>query len=275
LPSLPAPGILHELRKHFGLLGDYFAQYGKVRLSYRGDFLISIATSFAATIFSLAFVWVLFSRIPRLAGWRFEEVFFLCGFAMIPYGLFNILSLNIYEFGNTYIIEGQFDRILLRPISSLFQVLFEAFRLESLQEVITGFFVIAWAARRLGISWNATNLALLVLWSVCGAVIYVSFFLLLSTLSFWFEDRIGIHPPAWNLIAFGRYPLTLYSQWIRFVLSWIVPFGFATFYPSARLLGRSEFHSYAPFIPLVAACCLAITITAWRLGTRHYSSTGS
>jgi ABC-2 type transport system permease protein len=275
LPSPPAPAILHELRKHFGLLGDYFAQYGKVQLSYRGDFLISIATSFAATIFSLWFVVVLFSKIPRLAGWRFEEVLFLYGFAMIPYGLFNILSLNIYEFGNTYIIEGQFDRILLRPISSLFQVLFEAFRLESLQEVIAGFFAIAWAVRRLRIPWNGADLALLLFWSLCGAVIYVSFFLLLSTLSFWFEDRIGVHPPAWNLIAFGRYPLTLYSQWIRFVLSWVVPFGFATFYPSVRLLGRSEFRSYAPLIPLVAACCFAIMMTAWRMGTRRYSSTGS
>ncbi len=275
MPDTPPRGALHEWRKHAGLLGDYFAQYAKVRLGYRGDFLISIATSFAATIFSLAFVVVLFSKIPRLAGWRFEEVLFLYGFAMIPYGLFNIFSLNIYEFSNTYIIEGQFDRVLLRPISSLFQILFEAFRLESLQEVITGFFAVAWASARLGLSWTFGNVALLLFWAACGGVIYISFFLLLSTLSFWFEDRIGVHPPVWNLIAFGRYPLTLYSPFIRFTLSWIIPFGFATFYPSVRLLGRPEFRSYAPLIPLVAGGCMAITLAAWRLGTRHYSSTGS
>ena len=54
---------------------------------------------------------------------------------------------------------------------------------------------------------------------------------MLSCASFWFEDRIGLHPPAWNLLAFGRYPLTIYSGGIQFFLSWIVPFGFATFYP--------------------------------------------
>jgi ABC-2 type transport system permease protein len=257
------------------LLGAYFGQYAKVRVSYRGDFFISIATSFAATMFSLAFVVVLFSKIPQLAGWRFEEVLFLYGFSLIPYGLFNILSANLYDFGNNYIIEGKFDRVLLRPISSLFQVLFETFRLESFQEIITGTFVVIWAARRLHISWTVADFGRFVFWGLCGGVIYVAIFLLLTTVSFWFEDRIGIHPPVWNVIAFGRYPLSIYSGAIQFVLSWIIPFGFASFYPSVRLLGRSEFRAYAPLIPVVAAVCLTLAIVTWNFGTRHYSSTGS
>ena len=263
------------MRRHLQLLGAYFTQYAKVRISYRGDFLISAATSFAATVFYLAFVVVLFSKIPRLAGWSFEEVLFLYGFSLIPYGLFNVLSMNLYDFGNNYIIEGKFDRVLLRPISSLFQVLFETFRIESLQEVATGLFAVWWAARRLGIHWTGVDAALVLLWSLCGGVIYVSIFLLLSTVSFWFEDRIGVHPPVWNLIAFGRYPLSIYSGVIQFVLSWIIPFGFASFYPSVRLLGRAEFRAYAPLAPVVAAACLTITILVWNFGTRHYASTGS
>ncbi len=38
------------------LLGKYFAQYLKVRVSYRGDFLIGLVTSLAATLFSFGFV---------------------------------------------------------------------------------------------------------------------------------------------------------------------------------------------------------------------------
>ena len=125
-------GFLDATQRHFGLFFDYFSQYAKVRVSYRGDFFISLATSFAATIFALSFVVVLFQKVPQLAGWRFEEVLFLYGFSLIPYGIFNIISLNLYEFGSNYIIEGKFDRVLLRPISSLFQVLFETFRIESL-----------------------------------------------------------------------------------------------------------------------------------------------
>jgi ABC-2 type transport system permease protein len=268
-------GILREIHRHLALLSAYFSQYAKVRVSYRGDFFISLATSIAATVFSLGFVIVLFQKAPQLKGWRFDEVLFLYGFSMIPYGLFNVLSLNLYDFGNTYIMEGKFDRVLLRPISSLFQVLFEVFRIESLQEIVTGSVVVWYASRHLDLHWTALDFTMLFIWAISGGVIYVSVFLFLSTFSFWFEDRIGIHPPFWNLIAFGRYPLSIYSGFIQFLLSWIIPFGFASFYPTAWMLRREEFARYTPLAPLVAAACLTIAILAWNFGSRRYTSTGS
>jgi ABC-2 type transport system permease protein len=194
---------------------------------------------------------------------------------MIPFGLFNVLSMNLYEFGSTYIIEGKFVRVLLRPVSSLFQVLFEAFRIESFQEVFTGLVVVLWAAQRFHYHWTVLGIIELIFFAVCGGIIYMAVFLALTTVSFFMEDRIGLHPPAWNLLAFGRYPLSIYSGPIQFFLSWIIPFGFATFYPSVRLLGRPEFHHHAPLIPVVAAVSLGIAIFAWNQGVRRYSSTGS
>ncbi|MGA8072844.1 MAG: ABC-2 family transporter protein [Candidatus Acidiferrales bacterium] len=274
-PPAARSGIFREIHRHVALLSAYFSQYAKVRVSYRGDFFISLATSFAATLFSLGFVVILFEKAPLLKGWRFEEVLFLYGFSLIPYGLFNVLSLNLYDFGNNYIMEGKFDRVLLRPISSLFQVLFEVFRIESLQEIVTGSVVVWYAARHLHIHWTVFDLTMLFIWALSGGVIYVSVFLFLSTFSFWFEDRIGIHPPFWNLIAFGRYPLSIYSGFIQFLLSWIIPFGFASFYPTAWLLRRAQFARYTPLAPLVAAACLTIAILAWNFGSRRYTSTGS
>ena len=265
--SLPAGDVAEEkiglaalvaaAKRHVLLFFDYFAQYAKVRVSYRGDFFISLGTSFAATIFGLGFV------------------LFLYGFSLIPYGIFNIVSMNLYDFGNNFIIEGKFDRVLLRPISSLFQVLFETFRIESLQEVATGIFCLWWASRRLGLAWTPAKFAMLFFFGVCAAVIYVSIFLLLSTVSFWFEDRIGVHPPVWNVIAFGRYPLSIYSGAVQFFLCWIIPFGLASFYPSVRMLGRTVHPEYAPLVPVVALVFLTLAISVWNIGTRHYSSTGS
>jgi ABC-2 type transport system permease protein len=268
-------GFLDATQRHFGLFFDYFSQYAKVRVSYRGDFFISLATSFAATICALSFVVVLFQKVPQLAGWRFEEVLFLYGFSLIPYGIFNIISLNLYEFGSTYIIEGKFDRVLLRPISSLFQVLFETFRIESFQEVATGVFCMWWATRHLGLAWTPTKVAMLFLFGLCAGIIYISVFLMLSTVSFWFEDRIGVHPPVWNVMAFGRYPLSIYSGVVQFFLCWIIPFGLASFYPSVRMLGRTISPQYAPLVPVVAVVFLTIAISLWNFGTHHYSSTGT
>src|SRR3984957_5269363 len=262
-------------RRHTLLFADYFTQYAKVRIGYRGDFVVSLLTSFAATIFQIAFVVVLFEKAPQLGGWRFEEVLFLYGFALIPYGLFNVISMNLYDFGNNYIIEGKFDRILLRPISSLFQVLFETFRIESFQEVATGIFCMVWAAHRLGIVWTPARLAMLLFFGICAGIIYISIFLMLSTVSFWFEDRIGVHPPVWNVIAFGRYPLSIYSPVVQFFLCWVVPFGLASFYPSVKLLGRAAPPECARWARVVAVFFSPLPLSFWIFGPRHYSSTGS
>jgi ABC-2 type transport system permease protein len=265
---------MQSLRLHAGLFGEYFAQYLKVRVGYRADFLVSLATSTAANLFAFAVVLILFQR-ATLPGWRFEEIVFLYGFSLIPYGLFNVLSMNLYEFGNTHIMEGKFDRVLLRPVNSLFQVLFENFRIESFFEAFTGVVIVIWASVHMHIHWRVESVLLLILFSVCGGIIYVSIFLLLSTFSFWFEDRVGVHPPFWNLLAFGRYPMSIYAGYIQFFLSWIVPFGFATFYPGARLLAHGDFRHSAALIPVVAIVCATVAIFAWSRGVRHYSSTGS
>jgi len=61
----------HKLgvRSYLSLFREYFYHYLIMRVSHRGDFLIGLATSFAATISSLGFVLVLFRRIRSwLAG---------------------------------------------------------------------------------------------------------------------------------------------------------------------------------------------------------------
>lgn len=263
------------MKRHWMLFINYFAQYAKVRMAYQGDFFIAVGTSFTATVLGFGFVLVLFSKIPNLKGWSFYELLFLYGFSLIPLGFFNVLSMNLYQFGEVYIIQGKFDRILLRPIHSMFQVLFETFRLESLQEVITGVLVISYCSHRLHLWWSAEDAGLAVLLILCGAVIYISTFLLLTTVSFFFEDKVGVMPPIYNMLAFGRYPMTIYNLFIQFLLSWIIPFAFASFYPTVRLLGRREYAHFYALVPVVAAVFLGLALALWRAGERNYRSTGT
>src|ERR1039457_7557681 len=111
------------MKRHFRLLVQYFAQYTKVRLAYKADFIIAFFSSMAATVLGFGFVLVLFTKIPRLQDWSFNEILFLYGFSLIPLGFFNVVSWNLYDFSELYIVEGKFDRVLLRPVSTLFQVI--------------------------------------------------------------------------------------------------------------------------------------------------------
>ena len=263
------------MKRHFKLFALYFAQYSKVRLAYKGDFFIAFFSSMAATVVGFGFVLVLFTKIPRLQGWSFDEILFLYAFSLIPLGFFNVVSWNLYEFGDIYIIQGKFDRILLRPIDTLFQVLSEKFRIESLQEVVTGVWVLAVASNHLGYHWDPSNCLWFPLTVLSGTMIYLAVFLILTAVSFWFEDRVGIVPPVFNMLTFGRYPLTIYSVFIQFLLSWIIPFGFASFYPSAHFLHRAQFEPYFHLVPVVALSFFSLACLVWNRGVQNYSSTGS
>ena len=263
------------VKRHFNLLAQYFAQYAKVRLAYKADFIIAFFSSMAATVLGFGFVLVLFTKIPRLQDWSFNEIIFLYGFSLIPLGFFNVISWNLYDFSELYIVEGKFDRVLLRPVSTLFQVIFEKFRLESLQEVVTGIAVVSVATERLHLTFRIPDFFWFVLMTVCGSAIYLSVFVILTAVSFWFEDRVGIVPPVFNMLNFGRYPLTIYNVFIQFLLSWIIPFGFATFYPTTHFLGRSAFTLYFHLVPVVAVGFLVLAIVTWNRGVANYSSTGS
>ena len=266
---------MRGLLRHLRLLALYFVQYAKARVEYRADFFSAIAASFLGTAASFGFLLIVFSRVPALQGWSFPELVFLYGFSLIPMGLFSVLSWNLWQFPDRYLIEGRFDRVLLRPVSSVFQVLFESFRLESLEATVTGLFAVAWSSRRLGIGFGALDAALFLVWAVCGASIYLSIFIGLTSTSFWIEDRIGISPPVFNLVQFGRYPLTIYDAWVRFALSFVIPFAFASFYPTARFLHRQEFRREFWAVPLVAAASLLIALSVWKRGVARYHSTGS
>jgi ABC-2 type transport system permease protein len=266
---------LRSLRRYVDLFVRYFVQYAKVRLAYKADFFVSIASTLIATLFGLALVFLLFRRAPAVAGWTFDEILFLYGFGLIPLALFNVLSVNLYFFGQTYIVEGKFDRVLLRPVHSLFQVMSEQFRLESVADGLVGFALVVYAADRMAMPLGPREWALGALGVACGTIIYLGVFLLLTCVSFWAEDRVGLIPPVYNMLNFGRYPLDIYNPFIRFLLSWIVPFGFAAFYPSAKLLGHSEYDGVFLALPVVAAVLLGLAILAWNRGVRNYSSTGS
>jgi len=97
----------------------------------------------------------------------------------------------------------------------------------------------------------------------------------LTATSFWIEDRIGISPPVFNLMQFGRYPLTIYDAWVRVALSFVIPFAFASFYPTIRFLHREQFVAEFWLVPLVAAISLTLALSLWKSGVARYHSTGS
>lgn len=255
----------------------YFAKFVKAQLEYRLNFIAGIFANMLVALTGLLFVFFLVDgkQIESLQGWSRNEVLFIYGYSMMSMALFSCVAINLYGFGDRYIIQGQFDRILLRPLNTLGQVLFESFNLEALGSFCVGLATLAYAAIRLALDFTVLDVLWLLVSSFSGAVILCSVFVVLASVSFHFEDRMGIAPPFYNLIAFGRYPLPIFNRLIQFILSWIVPFAFVAFYPATHFFKRQGYEFFCYFTPLMAVICLCFAWLAWQFGVSRYESTGS
>ena len=104
-------------------------------------------------------------------------------------------------------------------------------------------------------------------------------FLALMAVSFWMTDRVGLLPPVYNLMAFARYPLPIYqSAWVRVVLSVVLPFGFAAFYPATFFMGAGPAEAFRlefMITPLVGLLTFGIGYAVWARGVKRYESTGT
>ena len=251
------------------------AQFLKARMAYRVDFFMSIATSVLTTALSFVFILVIFDKVSALDGWSFYEVLFIYGFALIPTALFSLISSNFWFFGDKYIIEGAFDRILLRPLHSLYQIFFESFRIEALPDILVGVYLVWYAAHGAGTPLSPFDWPILIGLALCGTFLLIAVFTIVTSLNFWMEDRIGIGAPLYNMIALGRYPITLYNNVLKLILSSAIPFAYVAFYPSTWFLERKQFATYVYLTPLVTLGFCAFALFVWSQGVKRYGSTGN
>ena len=262
------------MRRHAGILFSYFAQFLKARLAYRADFAVDALAVVGSFVVNLAFLGVIYSKIRTLSGWTLEQLVFVYGFSLVPLGLFNLVSPNLWTFSERHLVEGRFDRVLLRPLDPVFQVLFESFHPAALTEIALGLGLMGMAAGRMQLHFAALDVVLFPVLAVSAAAVYLGVFLLLTSVSFWFEDRLGVGPPVYNMIRFARYPVTIYHPAVQFLLSWIIPFAFAAFYPATPFLGLPAFRVFAALTPVMGAACLGAALWVFERGSRRYASTG-
>ena len=272
---LPQKGIVARTVWQTSIFAAYFAQFVKMRLAYRMDFFVdTLAVSFSMVI-QLAVLSTLFSKVKSLDGWSFEQVLFIYAFSLLPLGLFNLVSVNLYRFSDQYIIQGKFDRVLLRPVGTLAQVIFESFNISGLNEIILGIVVMYYAGMKLELDFGVQEILTMAIMVPSASLVYMGVFLAITSVSFWHEDRMGLAPPVYNIIRFSRYPITIYSLPIRIFLTFVLPFAWVAFFPATWFLGSEEFSRLALLTPLVGLVVFGGSLLIWRRGVHNYASTGS
>lgn len=259
---------------HLDLYRWFVIQRFKILMEYRLNFFIGSVSTMILQAASLGAIWVVMRQIPSLNGWSFYEVILIYGLLTIGESITHMFADNLWTIGWGYIRSGDFDRFLVRPIDPLFHLLADRFCHDGLGNFITGGLLIGVSMQKLGIPFSAQNLLYLAVSVLSGGLIFIALNLMTATTAFWLTESIPVTQVVFNLNEFARYPLNIYHQGIRILLTWVVPYGFVSFYPASHLLGR-DVGALVWLGPVVAGVFLFLAYRVWQFGLRHYSGTGS
>jgi ABC-2 type transport system permease protein len=262
------------------LYGRYVRASLRSQMQYPASFLLTSLGAFAATSVDFLALWALFSRFHEVAGWRFGEVALFYGVIGVAFALADGLTRGFDVFGEQFVKTGDFDRILVRPRSTILQLLGYELRATRVGRLAQAAVVWAIAARLTNVAWTWDAWATLLFAVGGGMALFSGILVLQATLAFWTVESLEIA----NTLTYGgveaaQYPLDVYARWFRNFLTFVVPLGCVSYLPVAAVLGRAAKTGIAPEIlrltPGLGFVFLGVALWIWRFGVRHYTSTGS
>ncbi len=260
--------------RRLGLLLIFFRVGVLSELAYRANFFAHLFESVLELGTALAGLAVVFSHTETLGGWRPVEVVALVGVYFLVSGSIRILIQPSMERLIEAVHEGTLDFTLTKPEDAQLLVSIQRVEIWSLTDVLLGFGVLVVALVRLGTTVGLVEAAGFAVALAAGGLIVYSFWLMLATLSFWFVRVENMLEIFQSMYEAGRWPVSLYPRWLRFMLTFLVPVAFATTVPAQALSGRLTWKTLAGALVL-AVVMLILSRAFWRVGVRRYSSASS
>lgn len=251
----------------------------RAQVAYRTSFVVDLLSNVGATVFDVLSLLVLFRVTRTLGGFDLRQAMVILGLSSFAFATTDLAVGNI-ERVRQYVRTGLLDAVLVRPLSALPQLLLMDLPLRKLSRAVFGLAVLLMALTAAGIDWTPSRVALVIVAPLAGVLFFGSIFVASASLSFWWIESGEIG----NAFTYGgrdftSYPMTVYSGWFRRLFAYGLGFAFVAYYPALALLGRTdplglpEWAAWAaPGVALVAA---GVSAAAWRVGIRHYRSTGS
>ena len=239
-------------------------------LQYRANFVVQLLQSLVAIGTGLIVLALIFDRTDQLGGWTRPQLLVVMGVFTLVGGLIGFaIEPNMGRVMGE-IERGTFDYVLTKPVDSQLLASLREFRIWRLTDAIVGSAVLVWGLADLSGGFDAGQIAGFAVTLVAGTMLIYCLWLVLTAGAFWVVRMEMVQELFTGLYRAGQYPVTIYPAWLRVMLTYLVPLGFAITVPSESLTGRLTATRLAVTIGFVVVA-FAATRWFWRRGTRRYS----
>lgn len=267
---------MNTIKRYIRLYRVFVVQFLKFLVQSKADFLIGFLGFFLTQASGIAIIYLVFQQIPTLSDWTLSQLIFIYGFAQIPRGLDHLFTDNIWMVAWQLIVNGKFDRYMLRPMNLFLQVIFEKLQPDALGELLVGIILLGMSLSKGIVIIDGMHIALFFVSIVAGAVIYTAVKLLFASFAFWMKISGPVLYTAYQMADFAKYPTEIYAKGVRFIITWVIPFAFVAYLPASYFLKPQV----SPWSTIGVECIIAvaafgIAYTVFILGTRAYESCGN
>ena len=223
----------------------------------------------------LIFLSAFFSQIPEINGWTVWEIAVLYGLALTPKGLTELLCDGPWMLRAT-VNTGEFDRLLVRPVSPALQAATKIASIHGLGQLTLGIVAITLGASRAGLDWSPWKVLFLIGTITSGFVMICAINFLVNMVGFWEPSAQSALPTMYTmLIDFAKFPLEIYSLVIRILVTVVAPFAFLSYFPGLILLDKETPWRWPGFAsPVATAIVVLITAWLWRKALARYQGVG-
>lgn len=246
----------------------------KSMLEYRVSFIISFFSQIIV-FFSYYFVILaLFDKFDNIKGFTLYEVLLCFSVIQLGYSLCECFARGIDVF-DRLIVNGNFDRLLIRPKNIILQVLCSEIDFVKISRVIQAIIIMVIALINLNVEWDIFKVICLILMIMSAMAIFFGIFLLAASYCFITIQGLEVR----NVFTEGgkhmsQYPIGVFKKGFVWFFTFIIPYAFVNYYPLLYFIGKSNNILYA-FSPLIVFVYLIPCFMVFNKGIKKYASVGS
>lgn len=220
----------------------------------------------------LFFIILIASRTKTIVGYDlWQVIIFFATFNLVD-NLAQFFLREVYRF-RSYIVSGDFDFFLLKPLSPLFRSLFGGSDVLDIPILIMSVLLLFQAIGHLGgITFaNTIFYCLLLANSLLIALAFHIGVLGICILTTEIDNTLWAYR---DLTQMGRFPIDIYHEPLRGILTFVIPVGIMMSYPAKALMGLLSWAALSIAL-CVGILMVIMSLWVWQYSLRQYTSASS
>ena len=252
----------------------YFKVHLKSELQYKISFILSFISQFFVFFGYYFTVLCLFDNFSNIKGFTLYEVLLTFGIIQTGFSFCETFFRGIDKFDDL-IVDGSFDRLLLRPRNILLQVFCQETSFIKLSRLIQSLIILGIAVINIDVVWTIEKIITLLFMIISSILIFLSIFILAAAYCFITVKGLEVR----NVFTDGgkhmaQYPIGIFKKGFVFFFTFIIPYAFVNYYPLLYVLGKSNNYLYS-MTPLIVLIYLIPCFLIFYKGAKRYTSVGS